>query len=82
MVVVYKKEQFRCLAEEYPGIVLIENPYYDVCNNISSLYVAQGHIENLTILDGGQIIYNSRILSPEFERSGYNAIWMEQETDE
>lgn len=82
VVVGYKKEQFRCLKEEYPGIILIENPYYDVCNNISSLYVAREHIENSIILDGDQIIYNSRILSPEFERSGYNAIWTEQETDE
>lgn len=82
VVVGYKKEQFDCLLEEYPGVVLIENPYYDVCNNISSLYVARDHIENSIILDGDQFIYNSQILSPEFERSGYNAVWTEQPTDE
>ena len=27
------------------------------------------------ILDGDQIIYNSDVLAPEFERSGYNSVW-------
>ena len=67
---------------KYPEIKLIENPYYDTCNNISSLYVARDHIENSIILDGDQIIYNSEILSPEFERSGYNSVWTDEETDE
>lgn len=82
VVVGYKKEQFDCLAKEYPGITLIENPYYDKCNNISSLYVAREYIENSMILDGDQIIYNSDILSSEFERSGYNAVWTQKPTNE
>jgi len=82
VVVGYKKEQFNCLVKEYPEIILIENPYYDKCNNISSLYVAREHIENSIILDGDQIIYNYNILSPEFERSCYNAVWTEEATKE
>lgn len=82
VVVGYLKEQFRCLEEQYKNLHLIENPYYDICNNISSLYVAREYIEEAIILDGDQIIYNSEILSPEFERSGYNAVWTEGETDE
>ena len=39
-------------------------------------------IENAMILDGDQIVYNRTILSPEFERSGYNSIWTDEETDE
>jgi len=78
----YLKEQFRCLEEEYPGIRMIENPYYDSCNNISSLYVAREYIGEAVILDGDQIIYNPRILSVEFERSGYNAVWTDMFTDE
>ena len=50
--------------------------------DISSLYVAREHIENAIILDGDQIIYNSEILAPEFERSGYNSVWTDVETDE
>lgn len=82
VVVGYKKEQFNCLLDEYPGVILIENPYYNTCNNISSLYVAREYIENAVILDGDQIIFNNEILEPEFECSGYNAIWTDQETDE
>lgn len=82
IVVGYLKEKFEQLKADYPNITLIENPYYDTCNNISSLYVAREHIENAIILDGDQIIYNSSILSPEFERSGYNCIWTAQKTDE
>ena len=76
------KDQFRKLEKEYEGVQLIENPYYAVCNNISSLYVARDHIENAIILDGDQIIYNPEILTPEFERSGYNCVWTDKETDE
>ena len=82
VVVGHLKEQFKCLADQYPGVQLIENPYYAVCNNISSLYVAREHLENCMILDGDQIIYNKKILAPEFERSGYNAVWTEEETTE
>lgn len=82
VVVGYLKEQFKILEKEYDGLKLIENPYYDTCNNISSLYVAREHIENAIILDGDQIIYNNTILNKAFERSGYNSVWTEKETDE
>lgn len=82
VVVGYLKEQFGKLKRDYPSIELIENPYYDTCNNIASLYVAREHIENAIILDGDQIIYNPAVLSPEFERSGYNSVWTDAETDE
>lgn len=82
VVVGYLKEQFAGLEDEYPGLNLIDNPYFDSCNNIASLYVARNYIENAIILDGDQIIYNSAILTPEFERSGYNSVWTDEETDE
>ena len=82
IVVGYLKEQFADLEKEYPGVHLIENPYYDKYNNISSLYVARDYIEDAIILDGDQIIYNTDILAPEFEKSGYNCIWTDEHTDE
>lgn len=82
VVVGYLKEQFQCLKEEYEDLELIENPYYDTCNNIASLYVAREYLEESIILDGDQIVYNSDILTAEFERSGYNAVWTEKETSE
>ncbi len=78
----YLKEAFLSLPREYEGVVLIENPYYETCNNISSLYAARDHLEDCIILDGDQIIYNEEILSPEFTRSGYNAVWTDEETVE
>lgn len=82
VVVGYLKEQFYEWARELRGVTIIENPYYDVCNNISSLYVAREHLCDCIILDGDQIIYNPDILSPQFVRSGYNAVWCEGETSE
>lgn len=82
VVVGYLKEQFKGLEKEYNELKLIENPYYDTCNNISSLYVAREHLEDVIILDGDQIIYNPQILHPEFEKSGYNCIWTDTPTDE
>ncbi|WP_028504535.1 phosphocholine cytidylyltransferase family protein [Ruminococcus sp. FC2018] len=82
VVVGYLKEKFEVLCKEYPGVVLIENPYYDSCNNISSLYVAREYLGDTIILDGDQIIYNDKILSPYFDKSGYNAVWTDEHTDE
>ena len=82
VVVGYLKEQFRCLETEYSGLTLIENPLYDSCNNISSLYAAREFLEDVIILDGDQMIYNADILDPHFTRSGYNAVWCEGKTDE
>lgn len=82
IVVGYLKEQFEILEKEYEEIHLIENPFYATCNNISSLYVAREHIENAIIIDGDQIVFNETVLSPKFEKSGYNAIWTESETEE
>ena len=82
VVVGYLKEQFKILEELYEGLTLVSNPYFETCNNISSLYVVRDKIENAIILDGDQIIYNEEILSPEFERSGYNAVWTDSHTDE
>lgn len=78
----YLKEQFACLEKEHPGLKIVYNPYYDNCNNISSLYVVREHLEDVIILDGDQIIYNPNILSPLFERSGYNCIRVREHTDE
>lgn len=82
IVVGYLKEQFEILKTVFPNITLIENPYYDTCNNISSLYVAREYLEEAIILDGDQIIYNPAVLTTEFEYSGYNCVWTNTWTDE
>ena len=82
VVVGYLKEKFKVLQDKYDNITLIENPFFNTCNNISSLYVAREHIKNAIVLDGDQIIYNPNILSNEFEKSGYNCVWTDNKTDE
>ena len=82
VVVGYMKEKFYEWAKNRPGVKLIENPFYEDCNNISSLYVARDYIEESIILDGDQVVYNPDVLCREFVRSGYNVTWQEEETDE
>ena len=82
VVVGYLKEQFSVLKDKYPNVQIIENPYYDTCNNISSLYMAREHLSDVMILDGDQMIYNASVLDPYFTLSGYNAVWCEGETVE
>lgn len=76
------KEQFYEWAAEHENVQIIENPYYDTCNNVSSLYMAREHLCDCIILDGDQIIYNPEILDPHFTLSGYNAVWCEGKTNE
>ena len=81
VVVGHLKEQFQEWGKE-KDVQIIENPYYNICNNISSLYVAREHLGECIILDGDQIIYNPAILDPHFTLSGYNAVWCEGATSE
>ena len=46
------------------------------------MYAARDYLENAIILDGDLILYNKDILRPEFEKSGYNAIWTQDYTNE
>ena len=82
VVVGYLKEQFNYLKEKYNDVHLIDNPYFDTCNNISSLYVAREHLKNVIILDGDQIINNSQILEKNFDFSGYNCIYKKEINNE
>lgn len=78
----YLAEAFEPLRKEFPGIRLIHNPVWAECNNISSMYAAREFLPGSIVLDGDQVIRNPEVLSPEAERSGYNAVWTEQQTGE
>lgn len=82
VVVGYLKEQFYEWAKSYDGVKLIENPWYNECNNISSLYSAREHLKNAIVLDGDQLISAPEILHPDFTRSGYSCVWTDEETPE
>lgn len=82
IVVGYLKRNFDYLLEKYSNIHLIDNPYFESCNNISSLYVARNYLENSIIIDGDQIIYDASILDKRFIFSGYNCVWTNNKTNE
>lgn len=82
IVVGYLANQFSYLINKYPGVKLINNPYYEKYNNISSLYVARHELRNTVILDGDQVIMNPRILNREFQGSGYAGAAINTFTDE
>lgn len=82
VVVGYHKEKFKILLSSYPHLRLIENPYYDSSNNISSLFAAREYLQDAIILDGDQVIHNPAILHPEFSRSSYCCAWTDQPTTE
>ena len=76
IVVGYMKEKFSFLKEKYPEVTLIENPYYDTCNNISSLDVVRDKLEECIIMDADQMIKNTDILFTNFGKSGYCCKWI------
>jgi CTP:phosphocholine cytidylyltransferase-like protein len=81
IVVGYKSHKFEVIKEKYQGITIIENPYYNDYNNISSLYVAKDYISDVIIIDGDQIIYNKEILDPRFKDSCYCALFKEKTSE-
>ena len=80
IVVGHLKEQFDYLPKKYQhvNVILLINPYYSTCNNISSLYMAREYLKNSIITDGDIIVHNPEILYPYFEASGYCSSWVEE----
>ena len=78
----YLADKFDYLVTKYPGVKLINNPYYQKYNNLSSLYVARNELKNTIILDGDQLINNLDVLDPAFDKSGYAGSWVNEWTDE
>ena len=82
IIVGYQKEKFREIAERYPQVKLVENPYYDSCNNISSIYMVRDRLRNAMILEGDQFYFSPEPLKAEFEHSEYNVSWTDEPTQE
>lgn len=81
VVVGYLSEKFNYLSEKYK-VKLINNPLYDKCNNISSMYFAKDFLENAVVLDGDIWIKDAEIIKNEFDFSGYTSIWSSENTNE
>ena len=77
----YKKEQFAYLQQIYTQVKLVYNPFFETCNNISSLYVAREYLGDCIIADGDQLLKNVQIVNPRFDSSGYCSAWVEETSE-
>ena len=79
----YLASSFEVLLLKYPGINIVNNPFYENSNNISSLYAARDLLDtDIMIMDADLLIRNEDILNPVFPISGYNASMVTEHTDE
>ena len=67
----YKKEQFDQLLEKYPTIHFIDNPEFNLANNISSLFHAIDLIDRCYICEADLYVSNSDIINKYEYRSNY-----------
>ena len=67
----YKKEQFDQLLEKYPTIHFIDNPEFNLANNISSLFHAIELIDRCYICEADLYVSNSDIINKYEYRSNY-----------
>ena len=74
----YLKERFREVAADFPQVSLIENPYADRANNISSVYTVRHLLKNAMILEGDQYFMSSEPLAADFEHTEYDAVWTDE----
>lgn len=67
----YKKEQFDQLLEKYPTIHFIDNPEFNLANNISSLFHAIDLIDRCYICEADLYVSNWDIINKYEYRSNY-----------
>lgn len=67
------KDQFSYLCDKYENIILLENPYYMIKNNISSVYVARDVLgtADCFICEADLLISDSSIFDKELTDSCY-----------
>lgn len=67
----YKKEQFDALLEKYPTIRFIDNPEYNITNNISSAVCAADLIDRCYICEADLYITNPDVINKYEYQSNY-----------
>lgn len=72
---------FDVLFDKYSNIKFIDNPYYETCNNISSVYVARDLLENSYICEADLYISNQDIILKEQTNSNYLGIIVKETSD-
>ena len=77
----YMGEKFDVLREKYPDIRLIDNPYYNEANNISSVFVAADLLENAYICDADLLVKKPAVFKKYHWCSNYLGIPMAHSDD-
>ena len=78
----HRKERFREVVQDYPHVCLVENPYYEDTNNISSLYCVRDFLSNTMVIEGDLLFHSPEPLAAEYEHSEYNGFWLESNNPE
>lgn len=69
----YQSEKFDVLLKKYPNLKFIENPEYQISNNISSIVQAGERVENAYILEGDLLLKNPALITATQQQSNYLA---------
>lgn len=77
----YLKEQFELLKKDYPSITLIENPIYDVTNNISSACAVKDCFQNAYAFESDLLLRNPKLLKKYRYYSCYMGVPVEETSD-
>lgn len=77
----YLKEEFDQLLSKYPMITFIDNPLYEVTNNISSALQAKDFFQNAYAFESDLFLTNPSLISKYQYRSNYLAIPVDSTVD-
>lgn len=80
VVVGYLKEQFSYLKDKY-GVILIENPYYQVRNNHSTLFVVRDFLRN-TFICSGDNYFVDNVFKENYAEACYASVYASEKTEE
>lgn len=77
----YKSECFEPLKRDYPTITLLDNPYFEVANNISSAYIARNRFQNAYVFESDLYLNNPNLLKKYHYSSCYMGVPVKETSD-
>ncbi len=80
----YLGEQFSYLADKYNNLVLVDNPAYEIVNNISSVYVAKEYLlqGDCFICEADLYVYDDSIFQADLDESCYYGKMLQGHSDD
>ena len=81
IVVGYMKEQFALLKDHYPNLQLMENPFFNETNNVSSAWLARKRIARADVLEADLVIQNPNVVRKYEYCSNHLGVYCERTDD-